>query len=99
MPHKILFVDDDLAMREFVVDALKPMGFHVVSRGSAAEGVATLLSEEFDAIVTDMQMAEMDGLQFCRQAMASRPGVPVVVLTGFGTMDTAVAAIRAGAYD
>jgi two-component system response regulator AtoC len=99
MSHKILFVDDDTAMREFVVDALKPKGFRVVSRASGLEGMATLASEDFDAIVTDMQMAGMDGLEFCRQAMASRPGVPVVVLTGFGSMETAVAAIRAGAYD
>src|SRR5882672_5649526 len=99
MSHKILFVDDDMAMRDFVADALKPKGFRVVPRGSALEGIASLASEEFDAIVTDMQMAGMDGLEFCRQAMASRPGVPVVVLTGFGTMETAIAAIRAGAYD
>lgn len=99
MPQRILFVDDDTPTQEFVVAALKPFDFQVVSKGSGLEGMEALSSQEFDAIVTDLQMIGMDGLEFCRAATASRPGVPVIVLTGFGSMKAAVAAIRAGAYD
>src|SRR4051794_11249527 len=99
MPQRILFVDDDAPTQEFVVAALMPFDFEVVSRGSGLDGIDALGSEEFDAIVTDLQMVGMDGLEFCKAATASRPGVPVIVLTGFGSMKAAVAAIRAGAYD
>ncbi len=95
----MLFVDDDAAMRDVVGSALGKRGFEVVCLGSGAEAMATLANSEFDAIVTDLQMQGMDGLEFCRRAMERRPGVPVVVVTAFGNVETAVGAIRAGAYD
>jgi DNA-binding NtrC family response regulator len=61
--------------------------------------MSTLADQDFEAIVTDFHMHGMDGLEFCRRAMECRPTVPVVVVTAFGSMETAVAAIRAGAYD
>jgi len=95
----VLFVDDDAAMRDAVSSALGARGFQVVCRGSGTEAMAALDDQEFDAIVTDLHMHGMDGMEFCRRAMERRPSVPVVVATGFGSMETAVAAIRAGAYD
>src|ERR1041385_2926747 len=99
MESRVLFVDDDAAMRDVVGSALVKRGFEVVCLGSGAEAMATLANSEFDAIVTDLQMQGMDGLEFCRRAMERRPGVPVVVVTAFGNVETAVGAIRAGAYD
>src|SRR6185436_11575020 len=66
---------------------------------SGAAAMTTLADQDFEAIVTDLQMQGMDGLEFCRRAMERRPGVPVVVVTAFGSVETAVGAIRAGAYD
>jgi DNA-binding NtrC family response regulator len=99
MESRVLFVDDDLAMRDAVSSALGGHGFVVVCCGSAAEGLSTLNDEEFDAVVTDLNMQGMDGLEFCRRAMERRPGVPVMVATAFGTMESAVGAMRAGAFD
>jgi DNA-binding NtrC family response regulator len=99
MESKVLFVDDDAAMRDVVESVLRGRGFDVVCRGNGAEAMATLADEEFDAIVTDLQMDGMDGLEFCRRAMERRPSVPVVVITAFGSVETAIGAIRAGAYD
>jgi two-component system response regulator AtoC len=99
MTSKILFVDDDAAMRDVVSSVLGRRGFRVVCQDTGEAALATLADQEFDAIVTDLQMQGMDGLEFCRRAMECRPAVPVVVVTGFGSMETAVAAIRAGAYD
>src|ERR1041384_7298261 len=99
MESRVLFVDDDAAMRDLLKSALGTRGFQLVCRGSGTEAMATLDDQEFDAIVTDLHMLGMDGMEFCRRAVERRPSVPVVVITGFGSMETAVAAIRAGAYD
>ncbi len=99
MESRVLVVDDDAAMRDVMSSVLGTRGFHVVSRSSGAEAMTTLGEQDFDAIVTDLHMNGMDGLEFCRRAMESRPSVPVVVVTAFGSMETAVGAIRAGAYD
>jgi DNA-binding response OmpR family regulator len=99
MESRVLFVDDDAAMRDVVGSALGRRGFEVVCQASGVDAMATLVDQEFDAIATDLQMAGMDGLEFCRRAMERRPSVPVIVVTAFGSMETAVGAIRAGAYD
>jgi len=99
MDSRVLFVDDDAAMRDAIGTALGGRGFEVVCQQSGTDALAMLGGEEFDAIVTDLRMQGMDGLEFCRRATERRPGVPVVVVTAFGSMETAIAAIRAGAYD
>jgi two-component system response regulator HydG len=99
MESRVLFVDDDAAMRDVVGSALVGRGFDVVCMGSGADAMETLADSEFDAIVTDLRMEGMGGLEFCRRAIERRPSVPVVVVTAFGSVETAVGAIRAGAYD
>ena len=66
---------------------------------SADEGLEALVRESFDVVLTDVKMPGIDGIEFCRRIAANRPDVPVIVMTAFGSMETAVAAIRAGAYD
>jgi two-component system response regulator HydG len=95
----VLFVDDDAEIRDLVDTVLTGRGFQVVCESSGAAAMSTLADQDFEAIVTDFHMHGMDGLEFCRRAMECRPTVPVVVVTAFGSMETAVAAIRAGAYD
>src|SRR6185295_16510103 len=99
MTSKVLFVDDDAAMRDVVSSALGRRDFEVVCHASGIDAMAALADQEFDAVVTDLKMQGMDGLEFCRRAMERRPSVPVIVITAFGSMETAVGAIRAGAYD
>jgi DNA-binding NtrC family response regulator len=99
MKGRILIVDDDRAMCEMLEGALKRRGFECASRTSAEEALQLLASEEFDVIVTDLNMQGTSGLELCQQVVANRPDVPVVVVTAFGSLETAVGAIRAGAYD
>jgi two-component system response regulator AtoC len=99
MTGRVLFVDDDPGMREVVGSLLGERGFDVTCLGSATEAMTALGDQEFDVIVTDLQMQGMDGMDLCRRVKERRPSVPVVVVTAFGNMEAAVAAIRAGAYD
>jgi two-component system response regulator AtoC len=96
---RILVVDDDRSMCELLQAGLARRGFEVIWRTSAVEALAAMSEGDFDVIVTDLNMPGTNGLELCERVTANRPDVPVVVITAFGSLDTAVAAIRAGAYD
>jgi two-component system response regulator AtoC len=96
---RVLVVDDDRSMCELLQAGLVRRGFEVTWRTSAAEALAAMSEGDFDVIVTDLNMPGTNGLELCERVTANRPDVPVVVITAFGSLDTAVAAIRAGAYD
>jgi DNA-binding NtrC family response regulator len=99
MSHRILIVEDDLAMAQLLVEGLTRRGYqpHAAHGGEAA--LALMQQHDFQAVVTDVNMKGLDGLTLCERIVAGHPGVPVLVITAFGSMDTAIKAIRAGAYD
>jgi len=99
MSNAILIVDDDVAMCEMLVKGLARGGFDCRFRTAADEALALMETEPFDVVVTDLNMRAMNGLELCARIVANRPDVPVVVITAFGSLETAVGAIRAGAYD
>ncbi len=99
MTGRALIVDDDRSMCELLQAGLSKRGFDVTFRTTGAECLELLQTQDFDVLLTDMNMHGMHGLELCERAIASRPDVPVVVLTAFGSLETAIAAIRAGAYD
>lgn len=99
MKGRALIVDDDASMCEMLEQSLTRCGFVTAWRTSAQDAFALLETEDFDVIVTDLNMRGMNGIDLCGRIVANRPDVPVVVLTAFGSLDTAVAAMRAGAYD
>jgi two-component system response regulator AtoC len=99
MSGSVLIVDDDQSMAETLTRAMGLRGFVVTWRTSAVEALKLLDDQDFDVVVTDLHMEGMDGFAFCERVVANRPDLPVVMITGFGSMESAVAAIRAGAYD
>jgi two-component system response regulator HydG len=99
MKGRILAVDDDRSMCEVLETGLREHGFEVRWTTSASEALDLLSTAEIDVIVADLNMPEMSGLELCERIVANRPDVPVIVITAFGSLETAVAAIRAGAYD
>src|SRR5262245_25451148 len=96
---RVLIVDDDPSLCDVIQAGLKHRDFESVSAASADAAMSALARQEFDAVLTDLRMGGMSGLELCRRMTEDHPGVPVIVVTAFGSMDTAVAAIRAGAYD
>lgn len=98
-PHSVLLVDDDRELCETLAQALGHRGYAVTFARSAAEGLALAEAGAFETILTDLHMPGMDGLELCRRLVAARPDLPVILLTAFGSMETAVGAIRAGAWD
>ncbi|MBK7397903.1 MAG: sigma-54-dependent Fis family transcriptional regulator [Myxococcales bacterium] len=95
---RILFVDDDPDLLTYLATAVADE-VDAVTHGDPNAALDALVAEEFDAIVTDLSMPGMDGLELCRRALALRPELPVIVLSAHGRIDVAIAAVRAGAYD
>ncbi|WNG30372.1 sigma-54-dependent Fis family transcriptional regulator [Cystobacter fuscus] len=96
---RVLVVEDEREMRALLEKGLTRRGFVPTARGGADEAFALLESEDFDTVLTDLRMPGMDGIALCERIALNRPDIPVVVVTAFGSLETAVAAIRAGAYD
>jgi two-component system response regulator HydG len=99
MTGRVLIVDDERSMCELLETDLRLRGFSTICFTSAAEALAALQHETVDAVLTDVRMPSMSGIQLCQEISNQWPDVPVVVMTAFGNLETAVAALRAGAYD
>ncbi|WP_224362567.1 sigma-54-dependent transcriptional regulator [Hyalangium versicolor] len=99
MPGRILIVEDEREMRAMLEKGLSRRGFEPRACETADEALALVVAEDFDTVLTDLRMPGMSGLALCERIVLNRPDIPVVVVTAFGSMETAVAAIRAGAYD
>jgi DNA-binding NtrC family response regulator len=95
----ILVVDDDDAILDMVQDLLTDAGFAVRTADSAEDALALAREYECDAVLTDIQMPGKDGLELLAELRALRPDTPVVLMSAFGSIRSAVAAMRAGALD
>lgn len=97
---KILVVEDQDAMRESLVIAFKDEGYQVEGAASGEEAMHKLDNQNgYDLVVTDLKMKKVDGLEVLRAAKSANPSAEVVLITAYGTISTAVQAIRDGAYD
>ncbi len=99
MMGRVLVVEDDAAMAQLLDEGLSRRGFSVVAVKSGDAALSAFQSAEFDVVLTDLNMKGIDGLTLCERIIAKHPGTPVIVVTAFGSLETAVKAIRAGAYD
>jgi two-component system, NtrC family, response regulator HydG len=95
--RRVLVVDDERAMAEMVADCLADRGYEATACASGEEAVARLRAEVFDALVTDLRMPGIDGLTLLAEARRKAPDLPVIVMTAYGAVDTAIESIRRGA--
>ena len=99
MAGRILFIDDDRAGREVALFNLRKAGYEVTAASDGQEGLAAFSPEKFDLVVTDVKMPGISGIEVLRRIRAQAPDVPVLVITAFGNVETAVEAMKEGAYD
>src|SRR5205807_3123196 len=95
----VLVVDDEPDIRELLELTLVRMGLDVASVGTIAEAKERLKNERFDLCLTDMRLADGEGLELVRHIAAAAAEVPVAVITAYGSAENAVAALKAGAFD
>ncbi|MCX7025569.1 MAG: sigma-54 dependent transcriptional regulator [Spirochaetes bacterium] len=99
MRATILVIDDEKNIREGLAESLRLDGYGVIMAADGDEGKRTLERSQVDLVVTDLKMPKMTGVDLLRDTVSKFPGLPVIVLTGHGTIEDAVEAMRLGAYD
>jgi nitrogen regulation protein NR(I) len=99
MRKHILIVDDEPSIRKVLGAHLRRDGYDVTVAASGVEAIETLQEEGADLVITDLRMPGMDGLELLRWVKQSYPGLPVIMLTAHGTVDSAVEALKRGAQD
>ena len=96
---KILVVDDDVELADTLTDYLLAQGYSATKAYGGKEALNLLRENDFKLVITDLKMPQVDGMELLRQAKEIDPKVCVIVITGYGTIETAVQAIKLGAYD
>jgi two-component system NtrC family response regulator len=99
MTGRILFIDDDRAGREVALFNLRKAGYEVTAASDGQEGLAAFSPEKFDLVITDVKMPGFSGIDVLRRIRAQSQDIPVLVITAFGNVETAVQAMKEGAYD
>jgi two-component system, NtrC family, response regulator AtoC len=99
MSGKILLVDDEPDVCELLGGILRSLGYSVTATFDEAEAAEKLAGNLFDVVLTDLNLGASSGLDICKLVAKMQPGVPVIVVTGQGSLSAAISAIRAGAYD
>jgi two-component system response regulator AtoC len=97
--RRLLVVDDDRAMREMLTSLFKERGLAVEDAPSAGAALARAAEQDFDVVLSDVRMPGLSGVELVGQLRRLRPGTPVVLMTAFGSIDSAVEAMRTGAFD
>ena len=98
--RKILVVDDELLIRDLLYDYFISKDYTIMTADGADEAMEIIRSnDDFDIVLTDIKMEGIDGLQLIESIREVDPGMPVIVMTGFPSVDTAIGALRKRAYD
>lgn len=96
---RVLIIDDDEIVRRSCEKVLAPEGFLVASVAGGKDGLKILSKKPFDLVLTDLRMPDMDGIDVLKKVKEAWPDIEVIVITGYGTIKSAIEAIRYGAYD
>lgn len=96
---KILVVDDDESLRRVIEYNISEEGYDVLACDSGKKAIETFKKNEIDLVITDLQMPEMGGIELIKQIRAIAPSAMVIVITAFGTVDTAVESMKLGAFE
>lgn len=96
---RILFIDDDAGGRQMATFNLRQAGHTIHEAEDGQSGLSQFASHKYDLVITDLRMPDLSGIEVTRQLHERAPEVPVLIITAFGTIQTAVEAIKAGAYD
>lgn len=99
MTEKVLLVDDEKEFVEVLGERMKNRGMDVTTTTSAMDAVKKVTAESYDAIVLDLQMPEMDGIEALRAIKKIKPEMQVILLTGHATVEKGIEAIKMGAMD
>src|SRR4030042_3106251 len=99
IPKRILIVDDEKNFRHMLSVILKKEHYDVETASNGEEGLKKINLSTFDQILCDIRMPQMDGMEFLREAQKGGVDVTIIMMSAYGTIDTAIEAMKLGAYD
>jgi DNA-binding NtrC family response regulator len=99
MPEKVLLVDDEKDFLEVLAERMAARGIEVTTATSAAEALLLVEAESFDAIIVDLMMPDMDGIETLKRLKIENPDSQVILLTGHATVEKGIQAMKLGAVD
>jgi len=99
LPHTILIIDDEPAQVQALSGFLKKKGFTIEKANSGSDGISVVEKKSVDLIITDFKMPDMDGLSVLKRAKEINPEIDVILMTAYGTIESAIEAMREGAVD
>jgi DNA-binding NtrC family response regulator len=97
--YKILFVDDDQQILSIVEQFLNRCGFDITTESSGQKAIEMVREEHFCVVFTDLNMPEISGMELLKQVKAASPETEVIIVSGYGTIETAIQAMKLGSYD
>jgi two-component system response regulator HydG len=99
MKPKILVVDDEASHRKMIEAVLSDEGYEIKQAGDGQAAIDAVEKGFFDLILMDIRMAEVSGLEALKQIKEISPGIPIIIMTAYASVDSAVDALKSGAYD
>ncbi len=99
MAHTILVIDDEAAIRRSLTDILTMEGYKIEEAEDGAAGLKLIESNDYDCILCDIKMPKMDGIEVLEKLQELKPDIPMIMVSGHGNIETAVEAVKKGAYD
>ena len=97
--HKVLFIDDDEQILSIVEQYLSRSGFDVTTVSSGRKAIEMVRDEDYSVVFTDLIMPEISGMELLKQIKEVSPETEVIVVSGYGTIETAIEAMKLGSYD
>jgi two-component system nitrogen regulation response regulator NtrX len=99
MKQKILVIDDEKAIRRALQEILSFEGFEIDEAADGVEGLKKIRENDYDCILCDIKMPKMDGIEVLEAAREAKPDIPLIIISGHGNLETAVEAVKKGAFD
>src|SRR3982750_2139471 len=95
----ILIIDDEKSIRKTLSEILSFEGYKIEEAGDGEEGLKKFTEKTYDVVLCDIKMPKLDGIEFLDKAKLANADVPVIMISGHGNIDTAVEAVKKGAFD
>ena len=99
MSNDVLIIDDEISIVQSLKEFLEDSDFNIVTAGNGRDGLSLVKERKLDVVIVDLKMPVMDGYEFITQARTLHPNLPIIILSGVGMIDKAMAAIKAGGWD
>src|SRR6202162_2724359 len=95
----ILIIDDEKAIRKTLSEILSFEGYKIDEASDGEEGLKKFKDKNYDVVLCDIKMPKIDGIEFLQKAGEANPDIPIIMISGHGNIETAVEAVKTGAYD